>query len=94
MAITQSKTNIISNKIILTYAEQQIIQVSKKGNTKYPEKLQCLSMFTFRYACRAIHGLLWHVMVGIIMYSTPEKLTDKTLLRSLTNHCHAMKGIV
>ena len=94
MAITQNKTNIISNKIILTYTEQQIIQVSEKGNTKNPEKSQCLSMFTFRYTCRAIHGLLWHAMVGIIMYSTPEKLTDKIMLCSLTNHCHAMKGIV
>ena len=41
-----------------------------------------------RYTCRAITGLYWHAMGGIIMYRTREEL------RRQTNHCHAMKTII
>ena len=86
MVITQNKTNIVSNKTIDIHRTTNH-KVSEKGYLKDPEEFQW-------YTCRAIVGLRWYIMAGIIMYKTPDKDTDKIMLCSQTNHCHAVKGML
>ena len=51
-----------------------------------------MSQHVSRYNCRAITGLHWYVMGGIIRYRTLEEPID-IMLHSQTNRCHAIKGI-
>ena len=46
-----------------------------------------MSHHVFRYTCREIIALHWHVMVGIIiLYRALEEPTDKIMLHRQTNH--------